>query len=147
MSLKKRILTKRNCKKNNLFYQSICHPLRLLKIPQVTILGDLHFFKVSCFFWILVQSHCPWKLSTKLRALMHPLSFLANQKRLWTFDLDKSQVRGKYNCIRDIRRSHCWPFCAWVSAQLEWVYACPLLIKRNCLVKIFCLGLVDWLKC
>jgi hypothetical protein len=24
-----------------------------------------------------------------------------------------------------------------VSAQLEWVHACSLLIKRNCLLKIF----------
>jgi hypothetical protein len=30
------------CKKNDLLYQSICYPLRLLKIPQIAILGDLH---------------------------------------------------------------------------------------------------------
>jgi hypothetical protein len=42
----------------------------------------------------------------------HPPSLLANQERLWTFDLYKSQVRGRYNCIRDIRRNHHWPFCS-----------------------------------
>jgi hypothetical protein len=26
------------------------------------------------------------------------------------FDLDKAQVRGRYNCIRDIRRNSCQPF-------------------------------------
>jgi hypothetical protein len=41
------------CKKNDIFYQSICHPLRLLKISQVAILGDLHYLKDSYFFlWI-----------------------------------------------------------------------------------------------
>jgi hypothetical protein len=46
------------CKKNDLFYQNVCHPLRLLKIPQVAILGDLNCLKGSCFFQILVPSHC-----------------------------------------------------------------------------------------
>jgi hypothetical protein len=38
------------------FYQSICHPFRLLKIPQIAILGDLHCLKGSCFnpFTLLV---------------------------------------------------------------------------------------------
>jgi hypothetical protein len=102
----------RNCTKNDLFYQSICHPLRLLKIPQINILGDLHSLKGSFFFvWVLIQPHCLWKLPTKLHALTHPLSVLANWERLWTSDLDKSQVRGRYNCIRDVRRSHSWTFC------------------------------------
>jgi hypothetical protein len=47
-----------------------------------------------------------------------PPSLSTNWKRLWTFDLDKSQVRGKYNCVRDIRRSHCQPFCACML--LSW---------------------------
>jgi hypothetical protein len=114
--------------------------LDYLKIPQVTILGDSCCLKGSCFFIrILVQSHCLWKLPVILRALTHPASLLANWEILWTFDPDKSQVRGRYNCIRDIRRSHCQPFRAHMSAQLEWIHACTLLIKRNCLVKIFCL--------
>jgi hypothetical protein len=129
------------CKKNSLFYQTICHPLRLLKIPQVAILGDLHCSKGSCFsFQILVQPHYSQKLPTKLRSLTHPPSLLANRERLRTSDLGKSQVGGRYNCIRDVRRSHCRPSCAHVSAQLEWVHACTLLIKRNCLVNIFCLS-------
>jgi hypothetical protein len=126
-----------SCKKNNLFYQSICHPLSLLKIPQVAILGDLHCLKGSCFFWILVQPHCPRKLPAKLRALTCPSSLLAIQERLWTFDLDKSQVRSRCNCVRDIRRSHYQSFCAHMSHSVEWICACTLLIKRNCLVKIF----------
>jgi hypothetical protein len=122
-----------NCKKNNLFYQSIYHPLGLLKIPQVAIFSDLHCLKGSCFFFqILVQPHCPPNYVPNPSP-----SLLANQEGLWTFDLDKSQVRGRYNCVRDIRRSHCWPFCAHMSAQLEWIHTCTLLIKRNCPVKIF----------
>jgi hypothetical protein len=97
----------------------ICHPLRLLKIPQVSILGDLCCLKGSCFFFqILVQSHCPRKLPAKLRDLAYPPSLLANWERLWNFDLDKSQVRHRYNCIRAIRRTHWQSFCAHVSAQL-----------------------------
>jgi hypothetical protein len=132
------------CTKNDLFYQSICHPLRLLKIPQVAILGDLHCLKGPCFFLLdSCTAPSPWKLPTKLCALTHPLSLLANWEGLWTFKLDKSQVRGKYNCVRDIRRSHCQPFCAHVSTQLEWIHACTLLIKRNCLVKIFSVSCVS----
>jgi hypothetical protein len=108
------------CKKNDHFCQSLCHPLRLLKIPQVAILGDLHCLKGSCFFfWIVVQLHCLQKLPTKLRALTHPPSLLGNRERLRTSDLGKSQVGGRYNCIRDVRRSHSLPSCAHVSAQLE----------------------------
>jgi hypothetical protein len=114
------------CKKNDLFYQSICHPLRLLKIPQVAKLGDLHCLKGTCFFWILVQSHCPWKLPTKLCALIHPLSLLANQERPGQIP-GKGQVQlhqlYKEEPLSDILCSH----------------ACSLLIKRTCLVKIFCL--------
>jgi hypothetical protein len=33
----------------------------------------------------------------------------------------KSQERARYNCTRDVVRSHCWPFCACVSTQLEWM--------------------------
>jgi hypothetical protein len=105
--------------------------LDYLKIPQVAILGDYHCLKGLCFFFqILVWLHCLWKLPTKLYFLTHTPSLLANWGRLWTFNLDKFQVRGRYNLVRDIRRSHCWPFCAHMSA---WT----LLIKRNCLVKIF----------
>jgi hypothetical protein len=44
-----------------IFYINVYVTLfRLLKIPQVTILGDLHCLKGSCFFfWIFVQPHCP----------------------------------------------------------------------------------------
>jgi hypothetical protein len=62
----------------------------------------------------LLLDSCTTPLPAKLHALTHPPSLLANQERLWTLDLDKSQVRGRYNCIRDIRRSHCQPFCACV---------------------------------
>jgi hypothetical protein len=61
-----------NCKKNYLFYQSICHPLRLLKIPQVAILG---------FLFLLLDSYTA-PLLQKLCALTHPLSLLANPERL-----------------------------------------------------------------
>jgi hypothetical protein len=63
---------------------------------------------------LLFSDSCTTPLPAKLHALTHPPSLLANQERLWTFDLDKSQVRGRYNCIRDIRRSHCQPFWACV---------------------------------
>jgi hypothetical protein len=91
---------------------------------------------------LLLPDSCMTPLSAKLYALTHLPSLSANQGRLWTFDLDKSWLRGRYNCVRDIRRSHGWPFCALVSAQLEYVHACTLLIKRNCLVKTFCLSCV-----
>jgi hypothetical protein len=68
----------------------------------------------------------------KLYALTHPPSLLANwedcEPLTW---MDKSQVRGRYNCLRDIRRSHCQPFCASVFAQLERAHACTRLIKRK----------------
>jgi hypothetical protein len=122
----------------------MCHPLGLHKISQVSILGDLHCLKGSCFFfWILVHPHCPQKLPAKLCVLTHPPSLLANRERLWTFDLDKSQVRGWYNCVRDIRRNYCQPFCVHMSAQLEWIRACTLFIKRNCLVKFFSVSRVS----
>jgi hypothetical protein len=38
----------------------------------------LNCLKGSCFFQILVPSHCLWKLPTKLHALTHPLSLLAS---------------------------------------------------------------------
>jgi hypothetical protein len=71
-------------------------------------------FNGLCFFFqIPVQLHCP-----PTACLTHLPSLLANQERLWTFDLDKSHVRGRYNCVRDVRRSHCQPFCACVL--LSW---------------------------
>jgi hypothetical protein len=88
---------------------------------------------------LLLPDSCLTPLPTKLHALTHPPSLLDNMERLFTFDLDKSQMRGRYNWVRDVRRSHCQPFCACVFAYLEWAHACTLLIKRNCLVKIFCL--------
>jgi hypothetical protein len=62
--------------------------LDYLKIPQVTILGDLHISS-SGFLYnsIAHQTAC----------LTHPPSLLANRERLWTFDLDKSQEKGRYN--------------------------------------------------
>jgi hypothetical protein len=45
------------------------------------------------FFWIPIELH---SLPIKLYALTHPPSLLANWGRLWTFDLDKSWVRGRY---------------------------------------------------
>jgi hypothetical protein len=116
------------CKKNDLFYQSICHPLRLLRIHHVPILGDLPCLKGYLF---LLLDCCIAPMPAKLCALTHSLNLSANGKRLWTFDLDKSQVRGRYNCIRDIRKSHCQPFCAHRSAQQEWAHACTLLIKKK----------------
>jgi hypothetical protein len=72
------------CKKTDLFYQSICHPVRVLKIPQVAILGDLHYLKGSSFFFqILVQPHCLWKLPAKSRDLTHPPSQLRKILKLW----------------------------------------------------------------
>jgi hypothetical protein len=115
------------CKKNDLFYQSICHPLWLLKIPQVTILDDLHCLKGSCFFWILVQSHCPGKVPAKLRAL----SPLANRERMWTFDLDKSQVRGGYNCVREIRRATVSHFVlSWSEYMLAPFWSKEIALSR-----------------
>jgi hypothetical protein len=101
--------------------------LGYLKIPQVAILGELYVWRVlassSGFLYdpIVHQTACP-NPSPK------PFS---QSGRLWTFDLDKSQVRGKYDCVRDIRRSHCQPLCACVFAQLEWAHARTLLIKRK----------------
>jgi hypothetical protein len=66
---------------------------------------------VTCKFkesLLLLLDSCTAPLPTKL----HALSLLANQERLWTFDLDKSQVRGRYDSVRDIKRSHCQPSCA-----------------------------------
>jgi hypothetical protein len=57
--------------------------------------------------------------------------------------LEKSQVRVRYTCVRDISRSDCWPFCVHVSSQLEWMNACTLLIKTNCLVYIFYVSCVS----
>jgi hypothetical protein len=63
---------------------------------------------------LLLPDSCTTPLPSKLYALTHPLNLLANWERLWTFDLDKSQMRGRYNCIKDIRKSHCQPFCLLV---------------------------------
>jgi hypothetical protein len=125
-----------NCKKNDLFYQSICHSLRLLKILQFTMWGDLHCLEGSFFFFqILVQLHWERILPTKQCTLIHSPSLLANQEivNLWPGQIPG---RGRYNCIRPLMRCHCQPFCAHVSTQLEWICACTLLNKRNCLVKI-----------
>jgi hypothetical protein len=72
-------------------------------------------FKGSLF---LLPDSCTTPLPAKLHALTHPPSLLASRERLWTLDLNKSQVRGRYKCVRDIRRSHCQPFCAFVL--LSW---------------------------
>jgi hypothetical protein len=84
-----------------------------LKIPEVAIFRWLACLKSPCFFRILVLVHCPPTV-----CLNPSPSLLANRGRLWTFDLNQSQVRGRYNCIRDIRRSLCRPFCACVL--LSW---------------------------
>jgi hypothetical protein len=122
------------CKKNDLFYQSICHPLRLLKIPQVAILGTCVFLK-GLFLLDSCTVPLPAKIAHQITCPGPAPRLLANQERLWTFDLNKSQVRGRYNCVRDIRRSYCQPFCARVCSA--GVSSLHLLIKRNCLVKIF----------
>jgi hypothetical protein len=88
---------------------------------------------------ILLLDSCTIPFPTKLHALTHPPSLLANQGRLWTFDLDKSQVRGRYNCIRDIRRSHCQPLCACVLLSGSENMLAPSCSRENYLVKIFCL--------
>jgi hypothetical protein len=77
---------------------------------------------------LLLLDSCTTPLPPKQHALMHPPSLSANREGLWFFDLDKSQVRGRYDCLRDIRRSHCQPFCACMFAQLEWAHICTLLI-------------------
>jgi hypothetical protein len=41
---------------------------------------------------LLLPDSCTTPWPTKLHALTHPPSLLADQERLWTFDLDKSQV-------------------------------------------------------
>jgi hypothetical protein len=86
---------------------------------------------------ILLLDSCTIPFPTKLHALTHPPTLLANQGRLWTFDLDKSQVRGRYDCVRDIRRSHCQPFCAclWLSGNKHML--APSWSRENYLVKIF----------
>jgi hypothetical protein len=88
---------------------------------------------------LLLLDSCTTPLPAKLHALIHPPSHLANQERLWTFDLDKSQVGGRNNCIRDIRRSHCQPFCACVLLSGSEHMLAPSWSGENCLVKIFCL--------
>jgi hypothetical protein len=76
--------------------------------------------------------------TTLLSALTHPPSLLANQGRLWTFDLNKSQVRGRCNCVRDIR-SHCQAFCACMLLSRSEHMLAPSWSRENWLVKIFCL--------
>jgi hypothetical protein len=83
------------------------------------------------------------KIARQITCLNPSPSLLANRERLWTFDMDKSHIRGRYNFVRVIKRSHCQPFCAHVSAQLKWIHTCTLLIKRNCLVKIFSVSCVS----
>jgi hypothetical protein len=63
-----------------------------------------------------------------------PLSQLRMIVNLWPGQIPGE---GRYNCIRDIRRSYCQPFFACMSIQLMWVHVGTLLIKINCLVKIF----------
>jgi hypothetical protein len=105
--------------------------LDYFKIPQVTILGDLHVQRVL--------ASCTTPLPPKLHALTHPPSLLANWGRLWIFDLDKSQVRGRYVWVRDIRRSHCQPFCACVLLSRSEHMLALSWSRTNYLVKIFCL--------
>jgi hypothetical protein len=47
------------CKKNDLFYQSICYPLRVLKNSSGHHVRWLECLKGPCFFWIPVQLRCP----------------------------------------------------------------------------------------
>jgi hypothetical protein len=68
-----------------------------------------------------------------------PPSLLANEERLWTFDLDKSQVRGRYDCVRDIRRSHCQPFCACMLLNWSKHMLASSWSREYWLLKIFCL--------
>jgi hypothetical protein len=88
---------------------------------------------------LLLPDPCTTPLPAKLHALTHSPSVLANRERLWTFDLDKSQVRGRYNYIRDIRRSHCQPFYACVLLSGSEHMLAPCWSRENYLVKIFCL--------
>jgi hypothetical protein len=85
---------------------------------------------------LLLLDSCTTPLPAKLHALTRPQAFWPIRKdcELWP---DKSQVRDRYHCVRDIRRSHCQPSCACVFAQRGSAHAFTLLIKRNCLVKIF----------
>jgi hypothetical protein len=124
-----------SCKKNDLFYQSICYPIRLLKNSSGCHLKWLACLKGPCFFfWIPVRS-----IAAKLHAQIHPPRLLASWERLWTFGLDKSQVTGRYNCIRDIRRSHCQPLCTCMLLSRSEHMLAPSWSRENCLVKIFCL--------
>jgi hypothetical protein len=66
-----------------------------------------------------------------------PFSLSRKTVNLWPGQiLGKGQVQL---CL-GYRRSHCQPFCGHMSTQLEWIHACILLIKINCLVKIFCVS-------
>jgi hypothetical protein len=97
---------------------------------------------MTCMFkksLLLLQDSCSTPLPAKLYALTHPPSLLASWGKLWTFDLDKSHVRGRYNCVRDIRRSNCQPFCACVSLSRSEHMLAPSWSRENCLAKIFCL--------
>jgi hypothetical protein len=120
------------CEKNDLFYQSICYPVRLLKNSSDHHLRWLACLKGPCFLYnsIAHQTACPNP---------SPPSLLANRRRVWTFDLEKSHVRGRYDCIRDIRRSHCQPFCACMMLSGSEHVLAPSWSRENFLVKIFCL--------
>jgi hypothetical protein len=120
-----------HCKKDHLFYKSICHFLDYLKFFR-SILGDLHCLKGSYFFFrILVQLHC-------LCPDPFPKPFSQSRK---TVNLRPGQIPGEGQVQlhqgHKVRRSHCQQFCAHVSTLLEWVHTYTFLIKRNCLAKIF----------
>jgi hypothetical protein len=81
-----------------------------------------------------VQFHCPPTVYP------NPSPKPFNQsKEIVNFDLDKSQVRSWYDCVRDIRRSHCQPSCACVLLSGSEHRLAPSWARENWLVKIFCL--------
>jgi hypothetical protein len=135
------------CKKNDLFYQSICHPLGLLKIPQVAILGDLYFLKDSCFFFrILVQPHCPQKFPAKLRAPNpSPRSFSQSRKtvNLWPGQIpDKGQVQLRQGYKKPLSTILCSRLISWSEYVLAPFWSKEIALSRLSL-SLLCLFLAQ----
>jgi hypothetical protein len=112
------------CKKNDLFYQSICYPLRLLKNSSGRHLKWLACLKGPCFLYnsIACQTAGP-NPSPK------PFSQSGKTVNLWPW-----QIPGEG---QDIRRSHCQPFYTFVLLSGSEHMLAPSWSKENCLVKIF----------
>jgi hypothetical protein len=108
----------------------MCYPLRLLKNSSVCHLRWLACLKGPCFFFrIPVGLHCPPTVCPN--SSPKPFSQSREIARLWTSDLDKSQVRGQVRQLcQGYKEKPLSAILCCVFAQLEWAHACILLIKR-----------------